>query len=322
MTSPASPIRDAAGSVLTHWRLKALLQKALSSLPGGQQVNYVFQRKITHGIPIPEGRLVEAIDGARRHVDAFARHAAPPADLADATFFEFGAGWDLHIPLTLFALGVGSQVVVDLTPHARADLIADVVARLSTAAALDERARTRLRDAAAAAGGSGEVRAVAASFGIAYRAPVDARATGLPADSVDGVTSTSTFEHIPRDDIVPVLEECRRILRPGGVASFLIDYSDHYSQFDASITAYNFLRYSERHWRRYNSSLQFQNRLRHSQYMAMFRAAGLEVLEEWPTVPEAGLAALRTVPVAPPFRDLDPVDLATTAAHIVLRKVG
>lgn len=321
MSARAPAARDAARSVLTQWRTKALLQKALSSLPAGQQVNYLLQRRLTHGIPIPDGRLLEAIDGARRHVDAFGRQAAP-ADPADATFFEFGAGWDLHIPLTLFALGVGSQVVVDLTPHARADLVADVVARLFSADALDERARSRLRDAFAAAGTSGDVKAMAACFGITYRAPADARATELPAGSVDCVTSTSTLEHIPQDDIGLVLDECRRILRPGGVASFLIDYSDHYSQFDASITAYNFLRYSDRHWRWYNSSLQYQNRLRHSQYMAMFRGAGLEVLEERPTVPEGGVAALRTVPVAAPFRDFDPVDLATTAAHVVLRKAG
>lgn len=320
MNARATSVRGAARSVLTHWRLKALLQKALSSMPGGRHVNYLFQRHVTHGIPITEARLVESIDNAATHLDACRRHASPPVPVADAVFFEFGAGWDLHLPLTLYALGVRHQVVVDLTPHARPELIDDVVARLLAAPKLDESARQELTPAAAEAGGRADVAAKAACFGVAYRAPADAKATGLAAGSVDCVTSTSTFEHIPAEDIAPILAECHRILRPGGVASFLIDYSDHYSHLDGSITPYNFLGYSERRWRPFNSPFQFQNRLRHSQYVALFRSAGFDVVENRPTVTEDGLRALRTVALDPAFERFSEDDLATTGAHVVLRK--
>lgn len=319
MSGPGSTIRHAARSAFTHWRVKALLQKGLSSLPGGPKLNYVLQRRVTHGIPISEARLLESVDNARAHLDAYLRHALPPAPLSEAVFYEFGAGWDLHLPLTLFGLGVRHQVVVDRTAHARADLVDDVLTRLSSISTLDDGERAAIRDAVAGTAATTDVNAKASAFGITYRAPADARATGLADGSVDCVTSTSTFEHIPSREIAPLLAECRRILRPGGVASFFIDYSDHYSLLDISITPYNFLGYSERRWRLFNSALQFQNRLRHSQYVAMFDEAGFDVIEDRPTVPEAGVAALRSVRLDPSFGRFDERDLATTGAHVVLR---
>lgn len=307
-------------SLLRHWRTKAVVQKALSSVPSGGRVNYRLQRHVTHGVPISGERLRRALLSARAHLEAYRRHAEPPSGLADARFFEFGAGWDLHVALTLFALGVGTQVVVDRTAHARPDLVKDVMTRLAQDDSLSGEASARLRAAGERATRSGGVREMAAEFGITYLAPADARATGLSADSVDCVTSTSTLEHIPRSDIEPILRECRRMLRPGGVASFVIDYSDHYSHFDASITPFNFLGYSDRRWRLYNSSLQFQNRMRHSEYVRLFDLAGFDVVDQTPSVDARRLEELRSVPLAAEFSDFEELDLATTGAHVVLRR--
>src|SRR5262249_38309141 len=117
-------------------------------------------------------------------------------------------------------------------------------------------------------------------FGITYRAPCDARATGLAAGSLDCVTSSNTLEHIPEADIRAILRECHRCLRDDGVMSFLIDYQDHYSYFDDTINGYNFLKYSDRSWTYYNPSLHYQNRLRHKDYLALFQETGWEILEE------------------------------------------
>src|SRR5439155_13415093 len=121
---------------------------------------------------------------------------------------------------------------------------------------------------------------LAERFGINYRAPGDARQTGLPARSLDCVTSSNTLEHIPRDDIRAILRECHRCLRDDGVMSFLIDYQDHYSYFDKKISGLNFLQYSDRTWMLYNPSLHYQNRLRHKDYLALFAETGWEVIEE------------------------------------------
>jgi SAM-dependent methyltransferase len=116
--------------------------------------------------------------------------------------------------------------------------------------------------------------------GVTYIAPCDTRNTGLPAGSFDLVISASTFEHIPPDDIPKVLVECRRLLAQHGVCSFWIDYKDHWSYFDRSISAFNYLKYDDRMWALYNPAFQYQNRLRHSDYIRFFREAGFVVHAE------------------------------------------
>jgi SAM-dependent methyltransferase len=39
---------------------------------------------------------------------------------------------------------------------------------------------------------------------------------GLPSDHFDRVVSISVIEHIPKEDIVALLEHVRRVLKPGG----------------------------------------------------------------------------------------------------------
>src|SRR5262249_3632127 len=115
-------------------------------------------------------------------------------------------------------------------------------------------------------------------YGIDYWAPCDARRTQLEAGSIDWITSTNTLEHIPLQDIHAILQECRRLLRDDGLMSCLIDYEDHYSYFDHSISGYNFLQYSDEAWAFFNPALYYQNRLRHRDYLDLFQSAGFEVV--------------------------------------------
>lgn len=129
------------------------------------------------------------------------------------------------------------------------------------------------------------------------------------------------MEHIPARDIAAIFRELHRVLKPGGVISCEIDYHDHYCTFDKSITPYNFLRYSDRHWRIFNPPLNYQNRLRHSEYLALARGAGFELVEEG--LSEVGtpqLEQLASVPLAEQFRHFAEGDLAITQSHLVLRK--
>jgi SAM-dependent methyltransferase len=46
---------------------------------------------------------------------------------------------------------------------------------------------------------------------------------GLPTDSFDRVVAISVVEHIPPDDIVTLLDEIRRVLKPGGLFVMTLD---------------------------------------------------------------------------------------------------
>jgi SAM-dependent methyltransferase len=158
-------------------------------------------------------------------------------------------------------------------------------------------------------------------FGITYLAPRDARGTGLPAESVDFVSSTDTCEHIPEADLAEIFRESLRLLRPGGAFSCRIDLQDHYSYFDPSLSRYNFLRFSDRAWGLVNSPLHHQNRLRSPDYLRLAHEAGFELVAERPSGPsEEGLEQLRSLPLAQRFRRFTPEELGVTILSFVAHR--
>jgi SAM-dependent methyltransferase len=302
-----------------RWIAKAALQKALSALPNNQAVNYWFQRHVTRTLPRSGINLHLHIELASRHLRMFARHGACP--IGKARLFEFGAGWDLIGPLTYYALGVDSQVLVDIRPNLRLELVQRAWADLNRLRMVIERVSGMPARDLGSAPPDGP-KALEQRFGISYMAPHDARDTGLPAGSFDFVSSTDTVEHIPGPDLRRILAEIGRLLAPGGVLSCTIDLQDIYSYFDSSISRYNYLRFSETVWSLANSDLHYQSRLRISDYLDMIDAAGLSIVDqviEEPT-PE-DLAELSGLPPAPRFlREYPLATLGVKSAHLVARR--
>ena len=299
------------------WRLKALLQQLLSRVPQGERLNHFFQRHVTRSLPTGDAHCATIVAQAREHVRTIARYSRRP--VGDAVFYEFGAGWDLMIPLAYYGLGVGRQILVDLRPLLRPELVNATIAQFARLA--PELGLSRVPAHPVPEDVSAALALLRECYGIEYRAPADARDTGIAAAAVDCITSTNTLEHVPHDDVARILAECRRILADDGVMSFRIDYQDHFSYFDSGISVYNFLRYSERAWSWYNPTLHYQNRLRHSDYVQFMAAAGFEIVEEHRTeANDADRALLGTLPVDRRFRHYGQPDLGVRGALLVLRK--
>ena len=89
---------------------------------------------------------------------------------------------------------------------------------------------------------------------------------------------SATLEHIRKIDLYD-LKELYRIIKAGGLVSAVIDYSDHYSHSDSSISQLNFLRFSESEWKTYNHRYHYQNRLRHERYIELFQHYGFKLIK-------------------------------------------
>lgn len=303
-----------------RWLAKVALQRGLGLLPGqGERLNYLFQRHLLHSLPAGEAALRRKFARALRHLRLYEQHG-PGTPPPDAVFYEFGTGWDLSIPLSLAALGAERQILVDIRPSVRTELVADSLATLALLSSeLEADAGRPLRPLGTSPPVS--TAELEPRFGIRYLAPCDARATGLPDESVDFVSSTDVCEHVPEADLARIFGECFRLLRPGGVLSCRIDLQDHYAYFDRSLSRYNFLRFSDRAWSLVTSPLQHQNRLRVNDYLRLVRDSGLVLVAEDPSLPASAAGELRRVPLAPRFRDgYTPEQLGVTVLSFVARK--
>jgi SAM-dependent methyltransferase len=298
-----------------RWVAKAALQNALAVAPQGRALQLLLQRKLTKSLPGDDDYFRLKVRMAVRHIDALRRHL-PDAGGA-LRLFEFGAGWDLIGPLIFCGLGLDDQVLADVAPLVQLDLVANSIRQY--AALRPEIEATYDRPFRPLGEPSlGSLEELRQRFGIRYLPPGDAPSTALASDSIDFVSSTSTLQHVPEGQIASLLSECRRVLRPGGVMSCHIDMQDGFAEFDSGVTAYNFLRYSDRAWALANSPFYFQNRLRAPDFISLFENAGFDVVERTIREPtDEELAQLQKVPLAPRFRSYTPHDLAVVRLSVV-----
>jgi SAM-dependent methyltransferase len=117
------------------------------------------------------------------------------------------------------------------------------------------------------------------------------------------------------------LKETHRLLKPGGILSMRIDYKDHWSYFDNSIGPYNFLVYSKKKWKRYNPSLHYQNRMRHSDYLRIIKEVGFTLVKEDLDIPSIQLERrLRQLKIHSDFKSYSFDDLKILSSELVLIK--
>ncbi|MBC8043830.1 MAG: class I SAM-dependent methyltransferase [Rhizobacter sp.] len=301
---------------MDKWIIKAALQKVMSALPASEQINYWFQRRITKNLPLNKDGFMQKAADAVRHFKIYSSHHTV---LPETTFYEFGAGWDLAIPLVYYALGVRRQLLVDVRPNLQWELVQDTVGKisryhadLSRLAGVEIRAVPPLRNT---------VSDLLEKTGIDYRSPCDAAQSGLASNSIDFISSTVTMEHIPEPVLEKILHESFRILKPQGVMSSTIDLQDHFSYFDSGISYYHFLQFSDAAWHWINSDLASQNRLRYPDYMRLVGGTPFEVSEKTCTAPHAqDLALLKSLPLAEKFRRYGLDDLGVRGLNLVLKK--
>jgi len=116
-------------------------------------------------------------------------------------------------------------------------------------------------------------------FNINYLAPMTLDKIVEDKFKFDACISSSTLEHISKEQLEKYFSMLPKIIKKDGIVSAAIDYSDHYSHTDKNITNLNFLKFSESEWRKYNTPMLFQNRLRHQDYRKFFRSMGYKIFE-------------------------------------------
>jgi SAM-dependent methyltransferase len=307
------------------WRIKGGIQKILGRVPAGEKLHYFLQR---HGGGLTNfARECDVkLDDFGLMVGHFHTVGIP---VAGSAFLEMGTGWYPMFPLALYLGGAASVDTLDLNRHLKKDRTIALVERL--AMHLDRIAevtgRPRLEVGAAYARLSnamahGASVTDATSGVVRYRAPADARATGLASGSIDVVFSNSVLEHVPGDVIAQCFVEARRVLKPGAIVFHSVNCGDHYAYVDRSIDQLHYLQFSDAAWKKWNNRFLYQNRLRAVDFVRMAREAGFAIEIDTSRPHPDRLRRLDAMRIDPSFARYTREELAVTSIDLVGRNPG
>lgn len=117
------------------------------------------------------------------------------------------------------------------------------------------------------------------NYNLEYLAPINLKTVAEKKLNFDASISSTTLEHLPLEELKENFKILKKIIKKDGIISAAIDYSDHYSHTDQSINSLNYLQFDDDDWKKYNSPMLFQNRLRHQDYREIFKLMGFKIFE-------------------------------------------
>jgi SAM-dependent methyltransferase len=305
-----------------NWRRKAQIQKAIAALPLSNEIYYAMQR---YAGSLRKGRAnpVEWFQAGRRMAE-WIREAG--REVEGMRMLEVGTGRNVNLPTALWLCGAAQVVTVDLNPYLSSALVfeSNEYARQHEAEVVEafgaEAERPLFRERLAQLFDfRGNLDGLLKLMNVEYLPRADAALLPLGDHTLDAHVSYAVFEHIPADVLARILAEARRVLKPDGLLLHIVDPSDHFSHDDESITAINFLQFSESDWRKWaGNKFMYHNRLRAVEYLQLFEQAGARLLRRTETLDEPSLSALRNgFPLHRQFQHIRPEELAVRSLNVL-----
>jgi hypothetical protein len=303
------------------WMLKAVVQKVISFMPQKERLNYFFQKHITKAVHLTDQHFAWKIGHACDHIGFYAGSNGV-VSRENAAVLELGTGWYPIVPLAFYLSGFNYFTSIDIYNWMTRESFVVTVKKFEDwhqkgklSAYLPDIKMERWIKVVEMANNNDLARDdFCKAIGLSNHL-IDARNTGFDSKTFDFITSNNTFEHIPKEVLIDILKEFKRLIKPDGLMSHFIDMSDHFAHFDQSITDYNFLKYSEKEWRLIDNSIQPQNRMRWSDYLNMY--AELDIPAQEKKVRPGNLQELSKVALADQFKDYKKEDLAITHGYVV-----
>ena len=279
--------------MVKKWILKAIVQKVISILPFSFRINYFFQRFITRRVRLSDDFLKTMMQHHRESIHFWNLHGRK---VKGSIIIELGTGWHPVIPVLHFLSGAKEVVTIDLRSLLRKKNMKELLICLikwydtgdldklmhSIEASSVNKIQELIDDWT-----NLSLDKILGELGI-VQVIADARELPFDNNSFDFCSSVNVLEHIEGKNLPAILCEMNRLIQPGGFHYHAIGTYDHFCHVDASISKFNYLRYSERQWKRIDNDIQPQNRLRLSYFRDLFLEMGLEIKESllWEAEPD------------------------------------
>lgn len=279
------------------WWGKVAIKLALSRLPLDR---FALRRLgiFRHGEMDDPAHAIEVLRG---HHALWQRVGAPRPGFV---MLELGPGDGLLSGVVARAFGAARSYLVDSHDHANRDV--EPFRRMAAALTVMGMDVPALPPRAS-------IEAALTLYGIHYLTRGIDSLRALPDASVDYCWSQAVLEHVRRRDYLAILAQLRRLTRPQGLGTHVVDLRDHLGG------SLNNLRFPDWFWEndRVAASGFYTNRLQLADHLRAFAEAGFSVdivrADRWERLPLPRRA------LAAPFAALAEGDLLTRGFSAVLR---
>jgi len=97
---------------LGNWILKALIQGAISVTPMSEDLNFLFQKYVTHSVKQSKSSLSIRLVWCGKHIEYYRQYSSGQ-NLPSSTI-ELGTGWLSTVPVGLYLSGIDTIYTVDI----------------------------------------------------------------------------------------------------------------------------------------------------------------------------------------------------------------
>jgi hypothetical protein len=301
---------------MNDWRILLAKNCLKAAVPFKNQAR-VLRARLTRA-PVPDYQT-SVIDGAYAQTGALREIGF---SLEGKRALEIGSGWHPILPLMFRLAGCSHVTMTDVHRLMQRENV------LSAVAFLRARKLSIMRDLPCAEEHfekvlgvdlEGSLDEMLQSLGLAYRMARDGWKKIQP---VDIIFSHTTLEHIEPDMLKKIFNDARNHLRPDGVMCHGIDHTDHRANQDGKLSRIDFLRYSDKVWRMLCIDPQdYTNRLRHSDYLAIFAETRFEIAHQEVGENEQMAIDAGVLPLWGRFATMDMSDLATAWTLLIVKPI-
>ncbi len=264
-----------------NWKVKALLQKNLSTTKLGDNLNHIpatLNKKYNYNVTLYQvHECIRKFNYSNINLSL------------NKTALEIGTGYSLISAITLSLLGFEKIITVDVTKDIRFSTLKKQIKYLSNSEIfqlISSKSIYKKHEITTKINKLQKINSLDSLFkllNIKYLAPYSFDEIIQNSKMFDYVSSQVVLEHIPPKTLNELFQFTKQILRKDHFCIHTINFIDHFANpgffQDKSISEFNFLKYSDQYWNFWaGNSIAYTNRLSYIFYLELCKKYNLNVI--------------------------------------------
>lgn len=265
-----------------NWKIKASLQKILALTSVGDKLNHIsvtLNKKYHYNVALYQT------------CECIRKFNYSKIDFSDKkTALEIGTGYSLISSVVLSLIGFDKIITVDVTKDISFSTFKKQIKHIESTEILERItassvfSKKEIIEKLKLIKHKKSLESLFDLLNITYLASYDFEDIEKHKTEFDYITSQVVLEHVTPNFLTELFKNTKKWLTKKGICVHTINFIDHFSNpgffQDKTISEFNFLKYSDQHWKFWaGNSIAYTNRLSYLYYMEMCKEHQLTVVD-------------------------------------------